>query len=98
MSEFTQLRDAALAKNPRLKAEYDTLEAEYDRLNTRNTLIASLIKARKEQNITQEEMASRMGTQKSKISRLESGSYNPSLDFLIRAAASLNKRLEFILR
>ena len=91
MSEFTQVRDAALAKNPRLKTEYDGL-------NTRNTLIESLIRARKEQNITQKEMAARMGTGQSKISRLESGTYDPSLDFLIRAAASLNKRLEFNLR
>ena len=31
------------------------------------------------------------------ISRFESGSYNPSLDFLIRAAASLGKKIEFSL-
>ena len=41
----------------------------------------------------QQEMAERMGTQKSNISRLESGRYNPSLDFLIRSFECLGKRI-----
>ena len=82
---------AMLAKDK----EYQT---EYDRLKPRYALIARLINARKEQNITQAEMAARMGTSKSNISRLESGTYNPSPDFLIRAAASLDKQLELSLR
>ena len=70
---------------------------EYDRLKPRYDLIAQLINARQEQKITQAEMAERMGTKKSNISRFESGAYNPSLDFLVRAAASLGKRIEFSL-
>ena len=70
---------------------------EYDRLKPRYDLIAQIINARQEQKITQAEMAERMGTKKSNISRFESGSYNPSLDFLVRAAASLGKRIEFSL-
>lgn len=71
---------------------------EYNRLKTRYELISQIINARHEQKITQAEMAERMGTKKSNISRFESGTYNPSLDFLIRAAASLGKRIEFSLR
>ena len=71
---------------------------EYDRLKPRYDLIAQIINARHEQKITQAEMAKRMGTNKSNISRFESGSYNPSLDFLIRAAASLGKKIEFSLQ
>jgi len=70
---------------------------EYDRLQTRYNLIAQIINARHEQKITQAEMAERMGTKKSNISRFESGSYNPSLDFLIKAAASLGKRIKLSL-
>ena len=70
---------------------------EYDRLQTRYNLIAQIINARHEQKITQAEMAERMGTKKSNISRFESGSYNPSLDFLIKAAASLGKRIKISL-
>lgn len=70
---------------------------EYERLKPRYDLIAQIVNARQEQKITQAEMAERMGTKKSNISRFESGSYNPSLDFLVRAAASLGKRIEFSL-
>lgn len=76
----------------------DDFRQEYSRLKPRYALIAQIIQARKDQHITQAEMATRMGTQKSNISRLESGTYNPSLDFLIRAASSLGKRLEISLR
>lgn len=70
---------------------------EYERLKPRYELIAQIVNARQEQKITQAEMAERMGTKKSNISRFESGSYNPSLDFLVRAAASLGKKIEFSL-
>lgn len=63
-------------------------EAEYEGLKPRYEIISQIIEARKEQNITQEELALRVGTQKSNISRLESGSYNPSLDFLVKVANS----------
>lgn len=76
----------------------EEFKQEYERLQPRYALIAQLINARQEQKITQAEMAERMGTKRSNISRFESGTYNPSLDFLIRAAASLGKKIEFSLR
>ncbi|MBP3460594.1 MAG: helix-turn-helix transcriptional regulator [Lachnospiraceae bacterium] len=39
-------------------------------------------------------MAKKAGTQKSNISRLESGNYNPSLDLLIKVARCLGKELK----
>ena len=75
----------------------EEFKQEYERLQPRYALIAQLINARQEQKITQAEMAERMGTKRSNISRFESGTYNPSLDFLIRAAASLGKKIEFSL-
>lgn len=71
----------------------EEFKVEYDKLRPRYEAIEQIIKARKEQNITQSELAKRVGTQKSNISRLESGSYNPSLDFLIKVAESLGKSL-----
>lgn len=68
-------------------------KAKYDRLKTRYDAIEQIIKARKEQNMTQAELARKVGTQKSNISRLESGNYNPSLDFLAKVSAALGKRL-----
>ncbi len=73
-------------------------ESEYERLKPRYEIISQIIEARKEQNITQEELALRVGTQKSNISRLESGSYNPSLDFLAKVAKSLGKDIHIQIR
>ncbi len=68
-------------------------KTEYEKLKPRYEAIEQIIRARKEQNLTQSELAKRVGTQKSNISRLESGNYNPSLDFLIKVAESLGKSL-----
>ena len=75
----------------------EEFRVEYERLRPRYEAIEQIIKARKEQNITQVELAKRVGTQKSNISRLESGDYNPSLDFLIKVAESLGKKLSIYL-
>ena len=73
-------------------------QTEYERLKPRYDLISQIIEARTSQNITQEELALRVGTQKSNISRLESGKYNPSLDFLTKIARSLGKELQITLK
>ncbi len=70
---------------------------EYEKLKPRYEVISQIIEARSEQNITQEELAKMVGTQKSNISRLESGTYNPSLDFLIKIAKCLGKEVKVIL-
>lgn len=77
---------ADMQKDEKFKAEYEKLRPRYE-------AIEQIIKARKEQNMTQSELAKRVGTQKSNISRLESGNYNPSLDFLTKVAESLGKSL-----
>lgn len=80
-----------LMKDPEFKEEYEKLKPRYE-------LVSEIIKARREQNITQEELALRTGTQKSNISRLESGTYNPSLDFLSKLAKGLGKEIHIELR
>lgn len=67
---------------------------EYEKLRPRYELIEQIIIARKEQNLTQSDLAKLMGTQKSNISRFESGNYNPSLDFIIKIAQCLGKELK----
>lgn len=71
---------------------------EYEKLKPRYDVISQLIAARTEQNLTQQQLAERVGTQKSNISRLESGSYNPSLDFLNKVAKSLGKEVHIEIR
>lgn len=64
----------------------------------RKAIIAKLVEARLGQNITQEELARRTGTQKSNISRFESGQKNPSLDLLLRVATALGQDLDIELK
>ena len=79
-----------------IKAELmqdEQFREEYEKLRPRYEIISRIIEVRKEQNMTQEQLACKIGTQKSNISRLESGNYNPSLDFLIKVASGLGKNL-----
>ena len=79
--------------NERLMKD-DEFRREYEKLRPRYELIAQIIDARNELNITQEELAMRVGTQKSNISRFESGTYNPSLDFVTKIVRSLDKEIQ----
>lgn len=72
----------------------EEFRTEYEKLRPRYDVISQLITVRKEQNMTQAELAKKVGTQKSNISRLESGNYNPSLDFLIKIATCLGKNVK----
>ena len=49
--------------------------------------------ARLGMNLTQQVVAERAGTKKSNISRMESGKYNPTLDFLVKVAESMDKQI-----
>lgn len=78
-AQTTELRKFMKETDPQLSPRYEVVE--------------QLKQARKSLNVTQEDLAERVGTKKSNISRFESGRYNPSLDFLIRIADSLGKQL-----
>ena len=74
-------------ENPQLKKEYDGLEQIYQ-------LKSAIIKLRIEKGWSQKELAEKIGTQQSAISRLESGVYNPSLSFLSKIAKVFGKKLK----
>jgi len=63
----------------------------------RDDIIAKLVDARTEKGISQAELARMIGTQRSNISRLESGSQNPSLDMILRIASALGKTVSLSL-
>lgn len=73
-------------KNPTLKAEYDKLQPDF-------AIIRAVIRARVKKGITQKELASKIGTKQSVISRLESGRANPSVAFLKKLAQALGSKL-----
>lgn len=59
----------------------------------REEIVRQLKEVRKAEGMTQEHLAELVGTKKSNISRLESGRYNPSLDFLVKVADGLGKQI-----
>lgn len=74
-------------KNPKIKTEYDRLQPEF-------ALIEAVLKAREEKGLTQKDLAERVGTKQSVISRLEKGRANPTVAFLMRLAQALQTSLE----
>lgn len=88
---FEDYKKKAFIDDPELYKEYKALEPEYE-------IIWQIIKVRNELNLTQKELAARTGIKQSNISRLESGSYNPSLVFLKKIAHGLGKELHIEFR
>lgn len=71
-------------KDSQFKYEYDSLEDEFQ-------LAKEIIALRQSQNLTQKQLAERVGTSQPAIARLESGNYqNISLSFLRRVAKALD--------
>jgi len=81
---------ARLLADPQLRAAYDVLEEEYAALD-------ALLTARKEAGLTQAQVAERMGTTASAVSRLESSlsseRHSPSFSTLRKYAAACGKKL-----
>lgn len=86
---FQDFLDEAL-KDPEIKAEYDRLEPEFE-------IIRAIIRKRLEKGMSQKQLAVKMGTQQSALSRLESGNYNPSLAFLKKVASALDSTVHISL-
>ncbi|HRY90764.1 MAG TPA: helix-turn-helix transcriptional regulator, partial [Candidatus Gracilibacteria bacterium] len=75
-----------LLKDDDLRKAYDELEPEF-------AIARIIIKKRLEKGFTQSELARKIGTKQSAISRLESGEYNPTISFLEKIAKALNLNL-----
>lgn len=63
----------------------------------RTELAKQMREIRLRQNLTQQVLADRVGTKKSNISRMESGRYNPSLDFMVRVADCMGQHISITL-
>ena len=73
-------------KDPEYVKEYDALEEEF-------ALADAFIRARAQADLTQEQVAERMGTTQAVIARLESGRTKPSTRTLERFAKATGTRL-----
>ena len=77
-------------QDPEFMREYDALEEEF-------ALANALIGARAQANLSQEELAARMGTSQSAIARLESGRTMPSTRTLRKLAEATGTKLRIVL-
>lgn len=74
-------------QNPKFKKAYDALEVEFQ-------IIHDVLRKRIEQDMSQEELARKIGSGQATISRLESGNLNPSIKFLKRVAKAVGGQLK----
>lgn len=87
MDNWEDIKKEILA-DPEVKRIYDDLEVEYQ-------IIGDIIRLRNKRKMTQKQLAEKMGTTQSALSRFEIGSMrNPSLNFLKRLASALESKLE----
>lgn len=77
-------------KDPEYVKEYNALEEEFARAQM-------VIGARTHADLSQAELAERMGTSQSAIARLESGRVKPSTRTLEKLAAATGMRLRIVL-
>ena len=88
---YDEWKSEKLNNDTEFRKEYEALAPQYEIIN-------AVISARLEKKMTQSELAELANTKQSNISRFESGNQNPSLEFLQKIAAALDKRLEITLR
>jgi transcriptional regulator with XRE-family HTH domain len=87
MATHEEMKAALFAEDPELAAAYAESEPAF--------LVArEVLKAREELRISQVELARRMGTSQSVISRLENMEGSPNLKTVLALASALDRRLE----
>ena len=87
MSKFNDFLNEQL-QDPEVRAEYEALEPEF-------SIMQAMIDARKSSGMTQKQLSEKTGIAQADISKLESGSANPSLRTLQRLAAGMGIKIEF---
>ena len=66
----------------------ETMQSE-----TRKKVAEQYINCRKQKKMTQEQLAKRAGISRTNITRFESGTYNPSLEMMVKIAAAMDMKL-----
>ena len=79
-----------LLKDRKVKKAYDELGAEF-------SLIEAVIEKRLEKGLSQKELAQKIGTKQSAISRFEAGGYNPTIAFLQKIAFAMGLNMKISL-
>ena len=72
----------------------DSFRAEYEKKELRFKIIDILVNIRMQYKLTQAELAKKLGTTQTVISRIENGSVNVGIDFLQKIATVFDKKIE----
>jgi len=86
MTNYMKLKREML-KNPKVKKAYNDLGLEF-------SIIRQILDKRLKRGMSQKDLAKKIGTRQSAISRLESGKYNPTVFFLKKVSEALGSKLE----
>lgn len=86
MKDWNEIKQKLL-KDSEFKKLYEQSQPEFE-------IAKAIIRARIDNKITQKELAERMNTTQSVISRVEQGKTSPSIALLKRLAAALNTTLQ----
>lgn len=72
----------------------EALKAEYEAKELRYKIIDILVGIRIQYKLTQAELAKKLGTTQTVVSRIENGSVNVGIDFLQKLATAFDKKVE----
>ncbi|MBU4315066.1 helix-turn-helix domain-containing protein [Patescibacteria group bacterium] len=85
MNNYASVK-SRLLKDKQVNKAYDQLEPEF-------AVIEKLIEKRIKSGLSQAQLAEKIGTKQSAISRFESGTYNPSMSFLYKVAEGIDAKI-----
>ena len=79
-------------------AVYDEKEQnliiKYTQKQARKNLASQYVQCRKAKKLSQQDVADIIGVKRPNITRFENGSYNPTLDMLVKIAEALDMELQ----
>lgn len=80
-----------MLQDPVIRKGYDELGPEFE-------ILQKMLDQRLRNGLTQEQLAKKIGTKQSAIARFESGTTNPTIQFLHKIADALDVRLKISIR
>jgi len=77
-----------------LDPEGNKVMIEAEQKSMKQNLAEQYVRMRKDMKLTQEQVSRRSGIPRSNIARFESGRYNPSLELMVKMAASMGLKVQ----
>ncbi|MCR5399116.1 MAG: helix-turn-helix transcriptional regulator [Lachnospiraceae bacterium] len=73
---------------------YGPFDLDHEQEKVKFLIMQDFVTMRKEAGVTQEELSRRTGISRPNIARMENGSYNPTVEMLVRLAAGIGKKVD----